>query len=181
MNDPAERTERLPMAWNGQLETGVATIDLQHKVLFDLLLRTQEACARGRWIDLDGLLPRLRSYADYHFRYEEDWIRRHAPGGATQAAHAHQHAGFLSQLDRWEQHRVDGHLQPTSVLSYLRDWLVNHIAQQDVPLIRGLAQRGEGPAYAAAPTVSATSATPSTRPVIRSPETTAPTPSGVPV
>ena len=66
-------------------------------------------------------------------------------------------------------------------LGKLRDWLLDHIARQDVPLIRGLA-RGQGRvAQSGAPTVSATSATPSTRPVMTSPLTTGPTPSGVPV
>ncbi len=181
MNDPTAHPDRLHAVWSEHLETGVLTIDLQHKVLFDLLLRTREACAHGRWVDLDGLLPRLRSYADYHFRHEEDWIRQYAPGGVADVAHAHQHAGFLAQLDRWEQRRVDGYLQLTSVLSFLQDWLVNHIARQDVPLIRGLAQGAGAAAQSGAPMVSATSATPSTRPVILSPGTTAPTPSGVPV
>lgn len=181
MNDPAAHPERLPATWNEHLETGVATIDLQHKVLFDLLLRTQEACERGRWIDEDGLLPLLRSYADYHFRHEEDWIRQHTPGEAAETVHGHQHAGFLAQLDRWEQRRADGRMPLTAVLSFLQDWLLNHILRQDVPLIRGLLQNSAAAAQSGAPMDNTTSATPSTRPVIRSPLTTAPTPSGVPV
>lgn len=179
MNDHTENPGRLPPTWNEALETGVATIDLQHKVLFDLLLRTQEASARGLLVDLDGLLPQLRSYADYHFRHEEDWIRQH--GGAEDTTHARLHAGFQAQLDRLQQHLDEGRLHIQPVLSFLRDWLLDHIARQDVPLIRGLARGHSRATQSAAPTVSATSATPSTRPVMTSPLTTGPTPSGVPV
>lgn len=189
MSDNTERPGQLPAAWDGSLDTGVATIDLQHKVLFDLLLRTREASARGLSIDLEGLLPQLRSYADYHFRHEEDWIRQHTPGGADDASHAHLHKGFLVQLDRLEQRLDEGRLNLQPVLTFLGDWLLDHIARQDVPLIQGLLRAGDGTArsvtpevgQSGAPTSSATSATPSTRPVIRSPGTTAPTPSGVPV
>ena len=164
MNDTAAHPEQRPAVWGAHLETGVATIDLQHKVLFDLLLRTQEACDRGGWLDEDGLLPRLRSYADYHFRHEEDWIRQHTPGESSQALHNRQHAGFLAQLDRWEQRRADGQLPLTAVLSFLQDWLLNHIVRQDLPLLRGLVQGDGAVAQPGAPMVSATSATPSTRP-----------------
>lgn len=184
MSDHHEQPERLPLAWDSSLETGVATIDLQHKVLFDLLLRTREAVARGLTVDLDGLMPQLRSYADYHFRHEEDWIRQHAAEGAGDASHARLHAGFLAQLEQLEQRWRDGQLQLGQVLGFLGDWLLDHIARQDVALIRGLAQNRTGvpvPDQSGSPTVSATPDTPSTRPEIRSPGTTGPTPSGVPV
>lgn len=145
MSDITEQARQLPQTWDSRLETGVATIDLQHKVLFDLLLRTQEASARKLVVDLDALLPQLRSYADYHFRHEEDWIHQHTPGGVKAASHARLHAGFLAQIDRLERHPGEDrpHLQP--VLSFLRHWLLDHIVRQDLPLIRGLAQ-GLGPA-----------------------------------
>lgn len=130
----------LPLAWDERLETGVATIDLQHKVLFDLLLRTREASDRGQPVNLDQLLQQLRAYAGYHFRHEEDWIRQYLPQHADNALHIRQHAGFLKRLEQLDHQHQQGslHLQP--VLGFLGHWLMDHIVRQDLPLIRPLAQ-----------------------------------------
>lgn len=122
--------------WDARLETGVATIDLQHKVLFDLLLRTREANMRGHLVDLDQLLQQLRAYAGYHFRHEEDWLRQHVPQHADSAAHIRQHAGFLKRLEQLEQQHQRGTLYLQPVLGFLSHWLMDHILRQDVPLIR---------------------------------------------
>ncbi len=130
----------LPRAWDARLETGVATIDLQHKVLFDLLLRTREVSDRGVAVDLGSLVQQLRAYASYHFQHEEDWIRQHLPQAADHAAHQRQHAGFVHWLERLERRHGQGALDLSSVLGFLSHWLVDHIVRQDLPLIRPLAQ-----------------------------------------
>lgn len=130
----------LPRAWDARLETGVATIDLQHKVLFDLLLRTREVSDRGVAVDLGSLVQQLRAYASYHFQHEEDWIRQHLPQAADHAAHQRQHAGFVRWLERLEWQHGQGALDLQSLLGFLSQWLVDHIVRQDLPLIRPLAQ-----------------------------------------
>ncbi len=139
----SERTGRdgpPPPAWDARLETGVATIDLQHKVLFDLLLRTREASERGRPVDLGSLVQQLRAYASYHFQHEEDWIRQHLPPSADDDAHQRQHAGFVRWLERLEWQHGQGTLDLPSLLGFLSRWLVDHIVRQDLPLIRPLAR-----------------------------------------
>lgn len=141
MSDSTGPEGQVPTAWDHRLETGVSTIDLQHKVLFDLLLRTRESSARGSTVDVDQLLKQLRAYADYHFRHEEDWIRRHTPVGADGAAHTRLHASFLTQLEQLEQRWQHGLLDLQPVLLFLSRWLIDHIVRQDVPTIRLLARQ----------------------------------------
>ena len=140
MSETHGSDDPFPLTWDARLETGVATIDLQHRVLFDLLLRTREACDRGQPVDLNALLQQLRAYADYHFRHEEEWLRSHAPSESTGAAHRRHHVGFLRRLDELDtRFRADA-LDVQPLLGFLSDWLMDHIARQDVPLIRPLAQ-----------------------------------------
>lgn len=129
-----------PLAWDARLETGVVTIDLQHKVLFDLLLRTRAVSDRGGAVDLGSLVQQLQAYASYHFQHEEDWIRQHLQQAADDAAHQRQHAGFVRWLERLEWQFGQGALDLTSLLGFLSQWLVDHIVRQDLPLIRPLVQ-----------------------------------------
>ena len=59
-------------------------------------------------LNLDDLLQQLRAYADYHFRYEEDWIRRHARHALDDLSHAHLHAECAQQLDQLEARLQQG-------------------------------------------------------------------------
>ncbi|MDV7395244.1 hypothetical protein RZS08_27905, partial [Arthrospira platensis SPKY1] len=60
-----------PLTWDERLESGVLAIDLQHRVLFQLLQRVGEAGGDDPSTRLAEVLSQLRAYADYHFRYEE--------------------------------------------------------------------------------------------------------------
>ena len=126
--------------WDARLETGVATLDLQHRVLFEMVRRTREAGAGALGLNLGDLLQQLRAYADYHFRYEEDWIRRHARHALDDFSHAHLHAEFAQQLDHLEARLQQGALELMAVRDFLQDWLVNHILRQDLPMVRALLQ-----------------------------------------
>lgn len=125
-------------AWDARLETGVATLDLQHRVLFELVLRTRAAVASGLGLGLPDLLQQLRSYASYHFRYEEEWISQRAAQSLTGWSHADLHADFGHQLDALEAQLHQGTLAVNAVHDFLRHWLLDHIVQQDLPMIRAL-------------------------------------------
>lgn len=138
MSPPDEYEPIDPQAWDARLETGDATLDLQHRVLFELVLRTRAASVSGLGLNLRDLLAQLRAYADYHFRYEEDWIGRHATQPLTEWSHADLHADFVHQLDELEAHLAQGRLSVGQLHGFLHRWLLDHIVQQDVPMIRAL-------------------------------------------
>lgn len=137
-----------PQAWDSRLETGVATIDLQHRILFEMMLRIRDGAAQGPGIDLRDLLMQLRAYADYHFRYEEDWIHVNARDPLIPQGHEHLHAAFGQRLGQLEEQLACGRLDAATLYEFLRRWLIDHIIRQDLPVIGGLRQPA-GPAPAA--------------------------------
>jgi len=144
MSEIPPGADELPRVWGPCLETGVAALDLQHRVLFDLLMRAREAASLDLPVDLGPMLQQLRSYADYHFRYEEDWLRQHLPLHVDGASHVRQHAGFLNRLAQLEDRLQRGTLELPALLDFLSQWLTDHIVRQDVPLIRPLARAAAG-------------------------------------
>lgn len=132
-------------AWDARLETGVPTIDLQHRILFELMQRIPHGDERGLSPDLSDLLLQLRSYADYHFRYEEDWIHVNARDPLIPQGHEHLHAAFGQRLGQLEEQLACGRLDAATLYEFLRRWLIDHIIRQDLPVIGGLRQPA-GPA-----------------------------------
>lgn len=128
------------LAWDARLETGVPTIDLQHRILFEPMQRIPSGDERGLSPDLRDLLLQLRSYADYHFRYEEDWIRVNASTARMAEGHQHLHAAFAQRLDQLEADLVGGRLKSAALHDFLRRWLIDHIVRQDLPMIGALRQ-----------------------------------------
>jgi hypothetical protein len=58
--------------WNAELVTGVRQIDLQHQELIELINELESAHERGQDdLALADVLPRLTSYALFHFCTEE--------------------------------------------------------------------------------------------------------------
>lgn len=138
MNPPTVHEPIDLQAWDARLESGDATLDLQHRVLFELVLRTRAASVSGLGLNLHDLLAQLRAYADYHFRYEEDWIGRRAVQPLTGWSHADLHADFRHQLGELEALQRQGLLGVGQLHDFLYHWLLDHIVQQDLPMIRAL-------------------------------------------
>ena len=133
--------------WDARLETGVSTIDLQHRVLFDLLQRLRCADDTDRSPGLSGVLHQLKAYAGYHFQYEEAWVQRHVGDHPQAAAHARLHARFDRDLAALEARLDAGALAIDEVREFLLRWLIGHILEQDLPMIhtlRARAQRSPG-------------------------------------
>lgn len=123
--------------WHSDIETGVYTIDQQHRVLFDLVMRTHPELMTGIGVSLEQTLDLLRSYADYHFDYEETWLQQHTGGLEESLAHAKNHARLFSRLLDFEARHRRGDLGFGELHRFLQEWLVSHILYQDIPVMRG--------------------------------------------
>jgi hemerythrin-like metal-binding protein len=76
------------------------------------------------------VLQELKEYSRHHFTEEENWLKViEFPGLQHQKI---QHEFFISQVtelqDRYS--KGDGNI-PISTLEFLRDWLLNHILEND--------------------------------------------------
>jgi hemerythrin len=120
--------------WSDVYRIGIDEIDLQHQGFFAASHQLYEAI-----LNRDGpqgvieAIAFMREYADTHFSAEEDFMRAHAYPDL--ADHLRQHNGFMRHLDDLENDlRTFGASQELAdrALEMTQDWLIDHIADEDV-------------------------------------------------
>ena len=120
--------------WTPAMNTGVRQIDLQHLELVDMINEMERAHTGGHSsIALDEILPRLSSYAIFHFGEEEVLLAQVAEGTAFAERHLIEHSGFVEEIQRLIANRgsQSDHDLAERLTRYLADWLVSHIAGVD--------------------------------------------------
>ncbi|MGK2905572.1 MAG: bacteriohemerythrin [Desulfuromonadales bacterium] len=113
--------------WDDDYKTGIAKIDQDHRTLVNLINDLYEAMQDGSGGAL--LLPifsALKHYTETHFAEEERYIIEHdAPG---QKKHFQEHELMVEKLaDLESRHRKGEAAISLQTLTFLRDWLKNHI------------------------------------------------------
>lgn len=119
---------------------GHEELDAQHAALFARVNRLHDLAdsLHGRQA-LAGQLAELREETVLHFRCEEDLMKRGAYPGFTE--HTRLHDVLIQQLQDLELKHQEGSLTLSlPVMTYLKDWLVHHIAVEDRRLAEFLAE-----------------------------------------
>ncbi len=136
------------VVWNPAWETGIRSIDQQHRELLNQIealmsaIHVNEAEAR-----VPGLLAFLASYVDQHFQDEEAAMAAAGyPGlGAHRLIHDQMRRDVSQLLRRYE---ADSSAITDEVLDFLTNWLINHINEEDRQmaqhLVRWASAHGEG-------------------------------------
>lgn len=132
------------VAWGPEVAVGDADIDRQHQTLLALVNDLHAGIAGGlRRESLMGRLTGLRRFTARHFAWEERCMA--LVPGAQCDDHVARHAALLADLDRVLADMRAGRDESVATLfgSYVRDWLVDHIATMDRQLALALtAARG---------------------------------------
>ena len=128
------------IVWNEQFETGLATIDEQHRELIDRINKLGKLlhCTNPTWEEVEfiiQLVEYLETYADTHFQYEEGCMARHRC-----PAHAHNQQAHQSFRNFFKQHKEqckkDGF--QLEILRNLHqvttNWIQEHILRIDTQL-----------------------------------------------
>jgi len=119
------------LTWSNKYSVGVQSMDSQHTVLFGILNDLHEAMMKGRAQKNAGvLLSKLVDYTKEHFTAEERLLA--AAGYAGLAQHRALHRTLTKQVDEFAARysRGESTLGP-KLLNFLRDWLANHIQNED--------------------------------------------------
>lgn len=115
--------------------TGIETIDAEHRHLFELAEATYQLTKNEFIVDkydqLSDLLDELKSYALTHFEHEEQYMREHNYKGILSQLVAHNE--FREKLMDFSIDRNDDNTDEIvqEVLTFVTDWLVNHIYYSD--------------------------------------------------
>jgi len=123
------------LSWEENLSVGIDVIDEHHRYLFDLIndLYTVVVEKRGAR-EVARLIKSLDMYAKIHFRAEEQMMARYGFAGIDRQFH--QHHAFEDKIGEfYEELHANPMVAQFDVLSYLRNWLVNHIRVEDAQLV----------------------------------------------
>lgn len=126
------------LVWNPAWETGEPEIDRQHRLLMAAIERLFKAVSRREDPgDAAETLHFLADYAESHFRMEEALMARSGYPGAE--AHRALHDGLRADIARMlEAHRLDPASVSEEMPTFLSDWLISHIGEEDRALVRHL-------------------------------------------
>lgn len=125
--------------WTDDLLTGHSMIDDDHRRLFDYINDLHSAMSQGHGADaIAGVVRQLVEYTKEHFGREEKIMA--LEGVASHQAHLAAHRGFIEKIEDF-QRRIEQRSGTVSmeVLTFLRDWLSNHIQKTDKHFAAGLA------------------------------------------
>jgi len=120
------------MKWNTNLSVNVAEIDEQHQHLVGFLNNLNSSMKEGRGKDvLAKIVNELILYTKTHFATEEKYFDKF--GYPEAIGHKREHALFIEKVAQFKKDFDAGNqLVSISILSFLRDWLVNHINGSDL-------------------------------------------------
>ncbi len=119
--------------WNKNLETGHERIDEQHKNLVRLLNLLAEHLMFENEIELKAIFDELASYADYHFKTEEEIWQQYFKDDDWFVAHRKSHESFLPGTMAIKEAGLDQPLGKVieEIIKFLIHWLAYHILDND--------------------------------------------------
>jgi hemerythrin len=117
--------------WSPAYSVKVKKMDEQHKKLVDLINQLHDAMKSGQGNTVTGMI--LQSLVEYTKTHFADEIRLlQANGYPDLARHQAEHDKFVKQVVEFQQKFQNGSAMLTmTILSFLKDWLVNHIQGED--------------------------------------------------
>lgn len=113
--------------WKDAFRLGIPSIDAEHEQFFEIMNRCALAAKEGAsQTTVETLVQELSTYAEHHFRNEEEVLER--VGYPELEAQRAEHARFKHELERIRS------LERPSLLAALalaRDWLLQHVTGTD--------------------------------------------------
>jgi hemerythrin len=122
------------LAWNESYSVGVASIDDEHRELFDAVRNLESAIVRNAEAAETGpLLLKLAEATARHFQDEEAIMRKAKYPGM--ALHVANHERLVEKIDAFAvRHSRGGAPLNQHALNFLHDWLLHHIESDDARL-----------------------------------------------
>jgi hemerythrin-like metal-binding protein len=124
--------------WHERYEVGIAVIDGQHREMLELVNRLLAGLHTGR--EHEELVETLRELVratEHNIATEERLMQEH---GLSPLHHADAHTRLLEAIRRFDL-RLDPQGLAGSA-SWLREWLLGHIDEDDRPFAEQLRARG---------------------------------------
>jgi hemerythrin len=124
--------DKIFMEWSDAYNTGVKTIDDDHRGLFDVVNHYYNSVHRGdAQASLDAILDLLDRYIQEHFTREERLMSE--IGYTRLKEHKKRHIDMTKafRATRMSYHMSPGDFDPDAFLVFLQTWLTQHILIED--------------------------------------------------
>ena len=136
--------------WDKHFETGLDTVDQQHRALVDLINRFGELLAGVHNVpfeELEEVFVELTAYTQYHFQEEENMMLQVGLDAQFVRMHKQLHADFLQELITTHETVLERHETAGRLLKLLTYWLAFHILGIDQAMARQVTavQAGQRP------------------------------------
>ena len=117
--------------WNDKFSVSLEAMDKQHKSFLELLNNLDDEIRSKNSDELVNMaVNRLFNYAAFHFRDEENILNTCGFPGIREQRQ--EHGFFMKQVKEMEESLQKGsQVQLGSVVSFLKDWFINHIMRED--------------------------------------------------
>jgi methyl-accepting chemotaxis protein len=128
--------------WGPRYYIGINEVDSQHKVLVDIINKLYASFGSNKnKKEIKKNLKELVDYTIYHFGNEEEYFRRF--GYKDTSAHIVQHGKFVERIKKFADEFEGGDSTVSlDIVSFLKDWLINHILKVDVKYVAFLKEHG---------------------------------------
>jgi hemerythrin len=120
------------LQWTAALSTGIASIDEQHRTLFDCLNLLEQAAAERSMLRTFYVLEQLSNYAHTHFSEEEFLMRVHEYPRVGD--HMREHRSFTNRLHELRKIYLDRDIS-VELVTMLKDWLTHHVSKVDMDYV----------------------------------------------
>jgi hemerythrin len=126
------------------LKIGDKTIDAEHDLQMQLLDSLSKALEKGgEFSPVRYILEQFIEFSDMHFLSEQLVMRLHGYPGYE--PHLEEHTRLMKKVREIRDLVFRGEATPSiQLIQELRDWLVNHIATEDVAFGEYLKREGHG-------------------------------------
>ena len=137
--DYDQATSNKFVEWTPKLALHVPLVDREHRLLIDYINELHQAMTHNKPIsEMIAVLKKLRDYTATHFSDEEKLFN--VPAYKAAAEHMQIHKKFVAKLDEVEEQlRMGTATVSMDLLTFLKDWLVQHIMGTDptyLPFLR---------------------------------------------
>lgn len=117
-------------AWNSSYSVGCAAMDQEHKRLVEIINNLYGAMRQGKGNEVIGpILDSLVEYTRTHFAHEERLMKE--TGYTACEEHKREHDSLTGQVLEIQNKYRSGGVLSLEVMSFVKDWLVNHIQGSD--------------------------------------------------
>ena len=119
------------VAWSDKLSVGIDSIDKQHTILFNTINDLHAAMLKGQSkASVGDLLKTLLSYTRFHFEAEEAMMEK--AKYPSLPAHRLKHRELTKKVEDFVARYEKGDITVSNhLLTFLSDWLTNHIQGTD--------------------------------------------------